>query len=147
MGLFRRRLWISLLSNWVSAMKCRECTQKSWECYTNRDTASLDRKEQNAKWKQAFRIPKFYREEIGCLNYSAINTRLISWRRNDPERLASSSECGAKTHTQDHTQALIPNGVGLSGLWKCLAPMTSPPPPHCHLSWSRISIAMIEYLY
>lgn len=48
-------------------------TQNSWECYTNRDTASWDWKEQKEyKPKGVYQIPKFCTEETGWLN-SAVN--------------------------------------------------------------------------
>ena len=59
MGLHRKDLWRSLLSNWVNPEHNTGDLQDSWECYLSSNTSSLDWKAKRANIiKQDYQIPQ-----------------------------------------------------------------------------------------
>lgn len=59
MGLHRKDLWRSLLSNWVNPEHNTGDLQDSWECYLSSNTSNLDWKAKRANIiKQDYQIPQ-----------------------------------------------------------------------------------------
>lgn len=120
MRLSRQDLWRSLLSNGVSG--------RIWQSLENLILSTtfpiLTKRDREGEVKDSYQSPKFYRQETGWSDYSALNTWCLLWEGRTALRAEVRAHRVELRGSENSAQDLKPLLLCLSGFHNCMGPVT-----------------------